>query len=474
MKDMKEIRLTIDGKTVSAPEGSTILEAARAAGIDIPTLCAYEGLKPKAACRLCQVQVEGEEKEKLACATKVKPGMRVTTDSPELFARRKALIQEMFRQHTVDCHHCLRIGSTKAEHFDPKFCESCFFCDCVRDGFCELQSLALRFGVDQLPFEIREHDFGVDCSTGSVIRNMDKCVKCRRCTEICEGQGVGILGLRRRDGGQTVGAKNNMLTDGCIRCGRCVEVCPTGALFMAEHKDEIVYFAHQYGTQTVALLCPDAVEPLEKLYGERFSFEQVAAALRKIGIDHVLDGRGAQARSRARAARLLDERLGHGPLLLTGNYAAKQFLESRLPELREHFAFYDSTLKCFSDYARERFHGAKLLVISADNSCGAEALETGAADYFVNPRELYRIFLRTGGAPAKRIPLPAEALPAGEPAGRYEALLQDETWGIKAAPGEYTVEKDGKLYRALICRNPLQVKKEQGQLNSYDVIRVLA
>ena len=81
---------------------------------------------------------------------------------------------------------------------------------------------------------------------------------------------------------------------------------------------------------------------------------------------------------------------------------------------------------------------------------------------------------RLAGAPAKRVPQPAEALPDGEPAGRYEALLQDETWGIKAAPGEYTVEKDGKLYRALICRNPLQAQKEQGRLNSYDVIRVLA
>ena len=91
---MKTIELTINGKTVSAPEGSTILESARANGIDVPTLCAYEGLKPKAACRLCQVRIEGEEKNKLACVTKAEPGMCVTTDSEELFAQRKALIQK--------------------------------------------------------------------------------------------------------------------------------------------------------------------------------------------------------------------------------------------------------------------------------------------------------------------------------------------------------------------------------------------
>ena len=471
---MKTIELTINGKTVSAPEGSTILEAARANGIDVPTLCAYEGLKPKAACRLCQVRIEGEEKNKLACVTKAEPGMCVTTDSEELFAQRKALIQEMFRQHTVDCHHCLRIGSTRAEHFDPGFCESCFFCDCVRDGFCELQSLALRFGVDKLPFTVHEHDFGLDASTGCVIRYMDKCVKCRRCVEVCQGQGVGILGLRMREPGQTVDAKNDMLTDGCIRCGRCVEVCPTGALFMTEHKDEIVYYAHQYGTQTVALLCPDVVEPLERLYGERFSLEQVAAALKKIGVDHVFDGGGAETLSRAQAARLLDERLGRGPLLLAGNYAAKVFLESRFSDLREAFAFYDSPLKHFSDFARERFPGAKLLVVSADNSNGAEALETGAVDYFVNPRELYRIFLRTGGAPAKRFPVTAEALPTGEIPAHYAELLGDTSWSLRDEPERVNVENHGQIYRALICRNLKQAKQAVEEIRDYDVLRVLA
>lgn len=471
---MKEIELSINGLTVTAPEGSTILEAARRNAIEIPTLCAMEGLKPKAACKLCQVEIEGEEQEKLACATKVKPGMRVTTDSPALFAKRKALIEELFRQHTVDCHHCLRIGSTKAEHFDPKYCESCFFCDCVRDGFCELQSLALRFGVDKLPFEIHEHDFGVDASTGSVIRNMDKCVKCRRCVEVCEGQGVGILGLRRRENGQTVGAKTNMLADGCIRCGRCVEVCPTGALFMVEHKDEILYNAHRYGTQTVALLCPDVVEPLETLYGERFTFEQVAAALKKLGIDHVFDGGGAEALSRAKAAALLAERLGRGPLLLTGNHAAKAFLETRFPEQKEQFAFYASPLKCFADFAREVFPGAKLLCVSAENSFGAEAVETGAVDWFVNPRELYRILLRTGGAPARRVPVRAEELPSGAVPARFEALLAERAWSFAEGPEEYTLEQDGETYRALLCRDPRQVREALKQGGRYDVIRVLA
>ena len=471
---MKEITLTIDGKSVTVPEGSTILETARTAGIEIPTLCAYEGLKPKAACGLCRVETQGEEKEKLACATRVKAGMAVTTDSEALFAKRKALLQEMFRQHRVDCHHCLRIGSTKAEHFDPKFCESCFFCDCVRDGFCQLQSLALRFGVDKLPFAIHEHDFGMDVSTGSVIRDMDKCVKCRRCVEVCQGQGVGILALRRREKGQTVAPETDLMTDGCIRCGRCVEVCPTGALFLAEHKDEIVYYAHQYGTRTVALLDREVVEPLEALYGERFSFEQVAAALKKIGVDHVLDGRDARTLSRQRAAGLLEARLGQGTLLLTDNHAAKAFLESRYPQLRERFAFFDSPQACFAAFARERFPGAKLIHVGRENSAGAQAAETGTVDYFVNPRELYRILLRTGGAPARRLPVPVEAIPGGRGDGPFEALLADTAWSLGERGEEIPLRWQGKSYRALLCRNPLQAKKAMERLDDYQVIRILA
>lgn len=471
---MNEVELIINGKHVVAPEGSTILEAARLNGIEMSTLCAVEGLKPKAACKLCMVEIEGEEQEKLACATKVKPGMCIATDSPSLFSKRKALIEEMFRQHTVDCHHCLRIGSTKAEHFDPKFCESCFFCDCVRDGFCELQSLALRFGVDKLPFEIQEHDFGMDSSTGSVIRNMDKCIKCRRCVEVCERQGVGILGLRKREKGQTVGAKTDMRNDGCIRCGRCVEVCPTGALFMAEHKDEILYSTHQYGTQTVALLCPDAVEPLEKLYGAGFSFEQVAAALKKIGIDHVFDGRDAEALSQEKAVELLNGRLGKAPLLLSEKYAAKSYLQTRFPDLSERFAFYDSPLKCFSDFAKAKFPDAKLIYISAENGCGAEALETGAVDYFINPRELFRIFLRTGGAPSRRHPVKVEHIPVEPISALYKDFLSESVWSIHGSLTEMELSKKGHSYRGLLCPNLLEAKKAIEHLDEADAIRILA
>lgn len=470
------INIILNGKKVAVAEGMTVLEAAKENGVYIPTLCAYEGMSPKASCRLCIVKIEGEEKDKLACATKVKEGMVITTDSDELFAKRKETVQEMFRQHTVDCHHCMRIGSTKAKDFDPKFCKDCYFCDCVRDGFCELQAKALEFGIDELPFEPHEHDFKIDDSTGSVIRNPNKCIKCRRCVDVCKAQGVGILGIVKTENGQMVGAKNSLMTDGCVRCGRCVSVCPTGALFMKEHKDEEIYYAHQYGTETAAMLCSCVLKELEELFEapkNSFRYEQVIDGLKKIGIDHVYDPAFAKHTSNNQAADILDKKLGKKCVILTNDYAAKNFLEKNYPELKKQFAFYDSMQQVFGAYMRKNHPEVKLYNITNRNSCGAEAHETGDVDYFINPRELYRIFLRTGVNPAKRKGTEAEKLCDFERCERYGELLKKGGWSLNGKAEELVFTENGKEYKALICTNFGQVKKAIENMDKYDVIKII-
>ena len=468
------IKLNINGKEINAPEGSTILDAARANDIYIPTLCTYEGMKPKAACKLCTVLADGEEK--LACMVKVSEGMDIVTDSEELFAKRKALVQEMLRQHKVDCHHCLRIGSTKAKDFDPDFCKDCYFCDCVRDGFCELQSKALEFGIDELPFEIREHDFEIDDSTGCIVRDPNKCIKCRRCVDVCKAQGVGILGTVKTANGQTVGAKNDMLADGCVRCGRCVDVCPTGALFMKEHKDEEIYFAHQYGTKTAALLCSCVLRGLEELFGvpkNSFTFEQVIDGLRKLGIDEVYDPSPAMHISGHRAAAKLDEMLGHGCVIFTRDWAAKTFLAKNYPELSDSFLFYDSPQQVFSEILRARSPETKLYNVNSSNFFGAEAYETGNVDYFINTRELYRIFLRTGVDPALRKGSDPDKLCDFERCERYKELFRSGGWQLSGEAEELSFTENGKEYKALICHNLGQVKKAVENMDKYDVIKVV-
>ena len=466
--------ITINGIKITADESMTVLECAKANGIYIPTLCAMEGLKPKAACRLCTVLINGEEK--LACALKIKPGMDIVTDSPELFEKRKAIVTEMFRQHKVDCHHCMRIGSTKAKDFDPAFCKDCYFCDCVRDGFCELQEKALEFGIDVLPFEIHEHDFEIDDSAGSIVRDPNKCIKCRRCVDICKAQGVGILGMIKTENGQTIGAKSSLMADGCVRCGRCVNVCPTGALFMKEHKDEEVYFAHQYGTKTAALVCSCVIDELEQLFGApkgSFRLEQLVDGLKKIGIDEVYDPSAVRHIARNRAADALDERLGKGCVILTNDYAAKNYLAARFPALAESFLFYESPQQVFSEIMRTRSPETKLYNVNTRHSFGSEACETGNIDYFINARELYRIFLRTGVDPAKRPGADADKLCAYEKCTRYTDLFRAGEWSVGGEAEELCFSENGREYKALICNNLSQVAGAVEKMDKYDVIKVV-
>lgn len=470
------IDVIINDKKCSVEEGCTILEAAKANGIYIPTLCAYEGMKPKASCKLCIVSIDGEKADKLACATKVKDGMVVTTDSEALFNKRKAVVQEMFRQHTVDCHHCMRIGSTLSKDFDPEFCKDCYFCDCVRDGFCELQDKALEFGIDVLPFEPQEHDFLIDDSTGSIVRNPNKCIKCRRCVDICKAQGVGVLGVVKTENGQTIGAKSSLMSDGCVRCGRCVSVCPTGALFMKEHKDEAVYFAHQYGTETAAMICSCVLPELEELFNVpagSFKYEQLVDGLKKIGIDHVYDPSFAKHGSDNQAADILDSVLGKKRVILTRDYAAKNFLEKKYPQLKPHFAFYDSMQKVFSDRVRAEKPNVKLYNISSRNSNGAEAAETGCIDYYINARELYRIFMRCGVRPDIRLGVEAEKLCDFDRCERYNELMCAGGWELSGSAQELAFSENGKEYKALICHNLGQVEEAVKSMDKYDVIKIV-
>ena len=471
------VNIIIDEKNISAEEGSTVLAAAKENGIYIPTLCAYEGIKPLASCRLCIVEVEGEEKEKPACALKVKEGMVIHTASSKLYEKRREILIEMFRRHSVDCHHCLRIGSTKAKDFDPKFCESCFFCDCVRDGFCELQQKALEFGIDELPFEPHTNDFEADESTGCVIRNPNKCIKCRRCIEICASQGVGILKMLNTENGKIAGAEGSLNAAGCIRCGKCVNACPTGALYMKEHKDEVVYYAHQYGTRTAAMVCSCVLPPLEKLFKApegSFTYEKLIDGLYKLGIDYVFTPAAAKNISRSRASVMLDERLGSKCLIMAEDYAAKRYLENNYPQLEEHFLFYDSIHKISSDYMHNKYHGIKFYNIHTRNSFGAEALESGSADYFINPRELYRIFIRNGVDPARRNDADIDEMCEFEKCTKYEALFNARCRASDEGIQELTFEEKGRIYKAAICRSPSQAAKAIENMAEYDVIRVTA
>lgn len=489
---MANVQLTINEKMVSVPAGITILEAAAQNGIRIPTLCNLKKLDPRANCRMCVVEVEKSRTFQPACATKVSDGMVVHTDTPALREARKMTLQLILSRHAVDCHHCLRIGSSKCADLDPTFCEMCFFCDCVRDGFCELQSLAREYEVDVLPYEIEADSHPIDTSLGSVIRNPNKCIKCRRCVDVCcEVQTVHTLSMKNRGSEMEVTpALGKPLSESpCVRCGRCVTVCPTGSVFMQEHKDELVYAGHQYGITTVAQLDPNILPELEGLFKMQvgsLTLSRVAAGLKKFGIDYVVTDDEAQALAAAEGSSLLQTKLGQkvGPVILTSSFAAQNFIHRYFSDLEGNVVSYPSAQQAFGRYikgefaAKHKLDTAKLrtAVISNDNENGAEAHETGSVEFSLNARELYRIFMRTGSNMNTLQDAKLDKL--GVSVDTPSALFGRVQWNMEKEPETRTIDFDGKSLRVAIAHNLGQARslleKMRAKELTHDIIRVIA
>ena len=470
---MANVNLTINGKALSVPAGTTILEAAKANGIHIPTLCYLKELDPHASCRMCVVEVEGARTFQHACAARVREGMVVYTDTEAVRASRKLTLELLLSNHAVDCHHCLRIGSSRCDDLDPKFCEWCFFCDCVKDGFCELQALAREYKVDKLPFE-QKHNALPEDKSSVIVRNPNKCIKCKRCVDICgKVQTVHNLAASGRGCEVTIGPAfgKPMAESACIGCGRCVQVCPTGAIYAAENKDELVYYAHRDGVKTAAAVSAALIPELERVLHREsgsVSLPEIVGALKKIGVDTVIDTAEAEEAARAQAEKLLDEKPGQvKPVILTNSFAAKAFLEKTFPEKKDSFLFYDSALSVFGKAAGgydKRF---------AFGPVGGDAMEcekTRCVDIAVNARELARIMIRTGSEPNPKRTAKTDTLGLSGSAGRYSRLLGEAAWNMDSEPERF--EANG--LRCVICHNLGQTRMVLAEMDRYDVIRVIA
>lgn len=476
---MANVNLTIDGRALSVPAGTSILAAAKENGIRIPTLCFMEKLDPRASCRMCVVEVEGARTFQHACAAKVKEGMVVRTNTEALRASRKLTLQLILSDHNVDCHHCLRMGNSRCADLDPVFCEMCFFCDCEKDGFCELQALAREYEVDVLPFTQRHNEYPIDATT-AIVRNPNKCVKCKRCIDVCgKVQGVHNLSAFGRGSAVTIGPAfgKSMADSDCIGCGRCVELCPTGAIFAREHKDELIYYAHKEGLETVALvdmaLTPELARVL-KLDAGSITRDMLAGSLKKIGIDRVYDAADFREAAKAKAEAMLESRAGEGTLILTDNYAVKKLLTSRFPELKDSFAFFPSAVEEFADYAKLKHAGAKLFAFGAVGCDSVEAEETRCVGFAVNSREFSRIMRRTGSEPNPRRTAALEKVELPVPTGKYGRLLDNIDWSLEPAPESFTLRVDGKELRCALCRNIGSAQELiREQLSEFDIIRVV-
>ena len=226
---MKEtISLTIDGNEVTVANESTILEAAKTAGVEIPTLCYLAKLRPFGSCRLCLVEVEGTEKPVTSCNTTAVNGMVVTTKSDRLFELRKDAISYLLINHPLDCPVC------------------------DKGGECRLQDLAFEYGVNHEPYKIDPVTFPLDTLSPLVERNNNRCVRCGRCVAICnEIQGEGAIWWVDRGYDAEILPKGGYPLN-CEFCGQCISVCPVGALTNRLFK----YKARAWEMDRVPSVCP--------------------------------------------------------------------------------------------------------------------------------------------------------------------------------------------------------------------------
>lgn len=264
------VNLTIDHKPVCVPEGTTVIEAARQAGIPIPTLCYWKGLNEIGACRVCVVEVEGKDKLIISCNNKVEEGMVIYTNSPKARMNRKKTIELILSQH--DCH-----------------CATC-----VRSGNCALQEIANDLNILEIPYKM-ESDKLPWPKDFPLIRNASKCIKCMRCIQVCDKiQGLNIWDLSGTGSRTNVNVSlNRKIEDAdCSLCGQCITHCPTGALRARDDTEKAWKAIEDKDKVTVVQIAPAVRTAWGEVLGmprEEATIGKMVDALKRMGFDYVFD-----------------------------------------------------------------------------------------------------------------------------------------------------------------------------------------
>ena len=315
---MEMVNIKINGMPLSVPAGSTILEAARYAGINIPTLCWMKDLNEIGACRICVVEVVRAKTLVTACVYPVNEGMEIYTNSPRVMKARKMTLELMLSTHDKKC------------------------LSCVRSENCELQKLCRDYGVEDVDaFEGENPQSPLDETTLHMVRDNNKCILCRRCVAACEDQFVGVIGPNGRGFDTHIGCafEKDLGDVACVSCGQCIVNCPTGALREKDQIDEVVAAMADPKKHVVVQTAPSVRAALGEEFGMPIGTNvegKMVAALRRLGFDKVFDTDfGADMTIMEEAHEFIDRVQNGGvlPLITSCSPGWIKFCEFYYPEL---------------------------------------------------------------------------------------------------------------------------------------------
>lgn len=447
------VNIKINGIECSVEEGTTILEACRAQGIRIPTLCWLKDINEIGACRICVVEMTGARSLVAACVypiSKFDEGKNILTHSPAVLESRKMTLQLLLSNHERKCLSCSRSGN------------------------CELQALCRELGVDdETVFDGAKTPTEVDESAAHMIRDNSKCIACRRCIAACEKtQGIGVIGANYRGFKTQIGSPYDMgLADtACVSCGQCIAVCPTGALSEKDDTDKVWAAINDPDKVVVVQTAPAVRASLGEAFGYPMGTDvegKLAAALRRLGFNAVFDTNfGADLTIMEEANELL-ERVTKGgvlPMITSCSPGWIRFCEAYYPEFIPNLSSCKSPqqmagaiIKTY--WAKKNNIDPANIVSVSVMPCTAKKFEIGREDQSaagipdldisITTRELVRMInkagLRFNSLPDEQFDSPLSngtgaAVIFGATGGVMEAALRTAVWKLTGEADDSPIE----------------------------------
>lgn len=435
---MEMVNIKINNMPLSVPKGISILEAARMAGIEIPTLCYLKKINEIGACRICMVEVKGARSLVTACVYPVNEGMEIFTNTERVRKSRKMTLELILSTHDRKC------------------------LSCVRSGTCELQQLCKEFGVDdEARFDGANPVHEYDDSAIHMIRDNGKCILCRRCVAACQAQHISVIGANARGFDTHIGSAFERPLDSvaCVSCGQCIVNCPTGAIYEKDDTAKVLEAINDPEKFVVVHTAPSIRVTLGECFGMHIGTNvqgKMVAALRRLGFDKVFDTDfGADLTIVEEANEFLGRVQNGGvlPMITSCSPGWIKYCEHYYPDMLDHLSTCKSPQQMSGAiiktwYAEKMGIDPKDIVVVGIMPCTAKKFETKRddqaasgypdVDYSLTTRELGRM-IESAGIYFKHLPDEEFDNPLGDSTGA--AVIFGATGGVMEAALRTAVEK---------------------------------